>query len=261
MYIEHPWVVHIQCVLKLSSSLKFYAFAHHYCVDYIFWISNYVIKTIAPIPSSFIPIIVVSSTGTKAGSVKRYQSSFSSSNVSHATVEVLAEAVGLIEAGWARQAVANRFGVTTRAVRKWLTKRRSGEALANKPGRGPKPKLDRVSKIVIGKPPQKKGFSTWKLARKLTGCGHPVSKSTMHKYLCNNIHAVPYVERTLLEKMSEAIYQQDGAPACTSKRAQEWSSNNLPSIWRKCTQPGNSPDLSPIENLSAILQKEPGWMA
>ena len=157
--------------------------------------------------------------------------------------------MGLIEAGWTQQAVANRFGVTTRAVRKWLTKRRSGEALANKPGRGRKPKLDRVSKIVIGKSLQKKGFSTRKLARKLTACGHPVSKSTVHKYLCNNIHAVPYVERTLLEKMSEAIFQQDGAPAHTSKRAQEWCSNNLPSFWRKGTWPGNSPDLSPIENL------------
>ena len=108
------------------------------------------------------------------------------------TVKVRAEAMGLIETGWTQQAVANRFGVTTRAVRKWLTKRRSGEALANKPGHGRKPKLDRVSKIVIGKSLQKKGFSTWKLARKLTACGHPVSKSTMHKYLHNNIHAVPY---------------------------------------------------------------------
>ena len=143
----------------------------------------------------------------------------------------------------------------------WLTMRRSGEALANKPGRGRKPKLERVSKIVIGKSLQKKGFSTRKLARKLTACGHPVSKSTVRKYLHNNIHAVPYVERTLLEKMSEAIFQQDGAPAHTSKRAQEWCSNNLPSFWRKVTWPGNSPDLSPIENLRAILQKEPAWMA
>ena len=75
--------------------------------------------------------------------------------------------MGLIEA---QQAVANRFGVATRAVRKWLTKRRSGEALANKPGCGQKPKLDRVSKVVICKSLQEKGFSTRKLARKLTAC-------------------------------------------------------------------------------------------
>ena len=149
--------------------------------------------------------------------------------------------MGLIEATNSRRtqhAVANRLGVTTRAVRKWLTKRRSGEALANKPGRGRKPKLDRISKIVIGKSLQKKGFSTWKLARKQTACGHPVCKSTVHKYLRNNIHAVPYVERTLLERMLEAIFQQDGAPTHTSKRAQEWCSNNLPSFWRKGTWPG-----------------------
>ena len=64
-------------------------------------------------------------------------------------------AMGLIEACWTQQAVAKRFGVA-RAVRKWLTKRQSGGALANKPGRGRKPKLDRVSKIVIGKSLQKK---------------------------------------------------------------------------------------------------------
>ena len=115
------------------------------------------------------------------------------------------------EAGWTQQAVANRFGVTTRAVRKWLTKRRSGEALANKPGRGWKPKLDRVSQTVVGKSLQMKGFSARKLARKLTACGRPVSKCTVLNYLRNDIHAVPYVERTPSEKMSKAIFQQGGA--------------------------------------------------
>lgn len=300
-------------------------------------------------------------------------------------IEVRADAVGLPEAGWTQKAVADKFGVTTRAVRKWLVKRRSGESLCNRPGRGRKQKLDRVSKIVIGKSLQKRGYSTRKLARKLTANGRPVSKRyTVHKYLRETIHVIPYkpqlqprltdqqkknrllfckerrhwkaadwkkvlfsdespfelfhppnrqndrvwakdrsnlpihetvkhpakiqvwavmshralselhfippktsinsqyytdeiltkslskaMSRTasmgstlkvsLLEKMSEAIFQQDGAPAHNSKMAQDWCTNNLPclpSFWRKGTWPGNSPDLSPIENLWATLQKE-----
>ena len=254
----------VQCVLKLSSSFKFYAFAHRYCFDYIFWISNYVIKTIALIPSSFIPIIVVSSTGTKEGSVKRYQSSFSSSNVSHATAEVLAEAMGLIEAGWTQQAVANRFGVTTRVVRKWLTKRRSGEALANKPGRGWKPKLNRVSKIVIGKSLQKKGFSTRKLTRKLTACGHPVSKSTVHKYLRNNIHAVPYgslgkdVCSDISTRWSTSPYQQKGSRMVLQQSTlfleERYMARQLPRFvpnWKPMSQP---PERASLDGLKKQLQ-------
>lgn len=57
------------------------------------------------------------------------------------------------------------------------------------------------------------------------------------------------LERKLLPDMSEAIFQQDGAPAHHSKLAQEWLQTNLNSFWHKGTWPGNSPDLSPIENL------------
>ena len=60
----------------------------------------------------------------------------------------------------------------------------------------------------------------------------------------------------LLPDMSTAIFQQDGAPAHTSKVAIKWLENHLNSFWGKGVWPGNSPDLSPIENLSAIVQGE-----
>ena len=57
------------------------------------------------------------------------------------------------------------------------------------------------------------------------------------------------LQRKLLPDMSMAIFQQDGDPAHTSKVAIKWLENNLNSFWGKGVWPGNSPDLSLIENL------------
>ncbi|KAI6648584.1 hypothetical protein LOD99_8064 [Oopsacas minuta] len=62
------------------------------------------------------------------------------------------------------------------------------------------------------------------------------------------------LERKLLPDRSQAIFQQDGAPAHTSKRSQEWLKNNMTGFWTKEIWPPNSPDLNPIENLRVILQ-------
>ena len=56
-------------------------------------------------------------------------------------------------------------------------------------------------------------------------------------------------ERKLLTDMSEAIFQQDGAPAQTAKMIQNWLITRSKVIW-----PPNSPDLSPIENLWSVMK-------
>ena len=66
----------------------------------------------------------------------------------------------------------------------------------------------------------------------------------------------PLTQVELLPKMSEAIFQQDGAPAHHATSTRQWCRDNLPGFWEKGVWPGNSPDLSPIENVWAIVQNE-----
>ena len=60
----------------------------------------------------------------------------------------------------------------------------------------------------------------------------------------------------LLPDMSRAIFQQDGAPAHPARKTQDWCNANFLGFWEKGTLSGNSPDLSPIENLWAIVNEE-----
>ena len=51
-------------------------------------------------------------------------------------------------------------------------------------------------------------------------------------------------------------FQQDGAPAHTSKQAQDWCLQNLSNFMNKDYWPGNTPDFNPMENLFSTLNEK-----
>ena len=63
------------------------------------------------------------------------------------------------------------------------------------------------------------------------------------------------LQKKFCENMYESIFQQDGAPVHTSKLSQQWCQISIPNYWAKEIWPGNSPDLSPIENLWALVKQ------
>ena len=46
---------------------------------------------------------------------------------------------------------------------------------------------------------------------------------------------------------TKIVFQQDGAPAHTSKKTQEWLKKAFPNFWSKGLWPPNSPDLNPMD--------------
>ena len=57
------------------------------------------------------------------------------------------------------------------------------------------------------------------------------------------------------------VFQQDCALAHNATKTQKWCQASLSCFWAKGVRPGNSPDLSPIENLSVIVQHKVDKMA
>ena len=88
-------------------------------------------------------------------------------------------------------------------------------------------------------------------------------KSSARQDVCDDASAEewPPSEVKLLPYMSEAIFQQDGAPAHRAGKTQKWCRSHFDDFWAKDEWPGNSPDLSPIENLWSIVQEEMNKMA
>ena len=91
--------------------------------------------------------------------------------------------------------VAEALGVSRRTICRWLSLDRTGQTLENKTGRGRKSSISRVAKIVTAKSALKRRQSTRKLGRRLVTSGHPVSKSTVHRYLTQSLKLKPVKPR------------------------------------------------------------------
>ena len=294
--------------------------------------------------------------------------------------EFRAQAIGMLEAGTNQAKVAELMKVSVRTVKRWWKRWTSNKSLLDEKRSGRPSVLGKKAKLVISKSVHKRGWSTRKLANKLTSHGHHCSKDTVHRYLRFNVGASsfkrpvipkinekqakkrlqfakerqnwtyedwkkiiftdecpvylsvpgnrqndrvwalnkskvepvekskfspiimvwgamtatglsqlhvlpqkqnvtakyyqdnilnpfllgdvnrtsdtgPVTERRFHENTSDLIFQQDGAPAHTALGTQEWLRSNFPQFWDKDTWPPNSPDLSPIENIWAIIKE------
>ena len=296
------------------------------------------------------------------------------------SLAVRSRAVSMVIGGMKPGQVAQDLEIPKRSLERWLALHGAGKGLENQEGRGRKSTITRIAKIVIAKSAFKRGHSTRKLSNKLSQRGHPVSKSSVHRYLrtclglkplksqlqpklspeqrrrrlefakqhsswtiddwrrvifsdespyqlhhppnrqndrvwahgssdvvptetvkhptkvivwgamsfrgLSDLHVVPrgqtvtasYYQDNILETalksalsrtrengpptralhpdMSKVIFQQDGAPVHTAGTSQQWCEEHLSDFWRKEVWPPNSPDLSPIENLWAIVQNK-----
>ena len=103
------------------------------------------------------------------------------------SLEVRAEAVGMVRAGMTIRQVARDRGIPYRTVQNWVSRKRSGESLETKGGKGRKKILSRKAKIVIAKSVGKRHQSTRKLAKRLSAVGEGCSKDTVQRYLQNNL--------------------------------------------------------------------------
>lgn len=58
-------------------------------------------------------------------------------------------------------------------------------------------------------------------------------------------HLLPWLKKNY--PRGNYVFQQDGAPAHTSKKTQDWLATNLKEFWDKSVWPPSSPDLNPMD--------------
>ena len=102
------------------------------------------------------------------------------------------QAIGMLKAGQTQKSVAIHFGTNVRTVRRWWSRAYCGNSLENRQGRGRKPAIGKVTKIVIAKILGKKMKSTCKISQLLKSKGFHVSHVTVHTYLRKNLGVKPH---------------------------------------------------------------------
>ena len=99
--------------------------------------------------------------------------------------------------------VAAHVYASVSGIKVWLARGRKEESLRNRTGRGRKPVLSCVAKIVLAKDAFKRHRSVRKLAMRLTAKGHPASKTTVHKCMTKCLH-LKALKLRRLQKLAEA---------------------------------------------------------
>ena len=75
--------------------------------------------------------------------------------------------------------------------------------------------------------------------------GIKINTTEYIKILEKNV--LPCITANYNMSTTQIVFQQDGAPAHTSKVTQKWLEKNIPDFWPKELWPPNSPDLNPLD--------------
>ena len=111
-------------------------------------------------------------------------------------------AVGMLEAGLTKAQVAKDVGVNLRTVKRWWNKWNEEHSLENWKSGGRPSVLTAAYIMVISKSVHKNGWSTPKLANKLSNRVHKCSKNTVHKFLRLNV-GVRSFKRQVIPKINK----------------------------------------------------------
>ena len=125
----------------------------------------------------------------------------------------------MILAGMSQKEVCERLGISRSQLQVWLKTEKAGKGLKGKPGRGRKSTVHPVAKRVIAMSVTKRCQSTWKLAKRLSGSGYPISHTTVRTYLRKNLNVKPYK----LSKVPKLTEKQRKHRLSFAKEQKKWT--------------------------------------
>ena len=125
-------------------------------------------------------------------------------NVQDYGIKVRSEAIGMLKAGLAQKDVASRFQVSLRSIERWWRNEKLGKSQETKSRPGRKSTIQKAAKIIISKSLGKRCKSTRILAEIVSRRGYPISHSTVHRHLRDNLGMKSY-KRPKMPKLTQRM--------------------------------------------------------
>ena len=141
------------------------------------------------------------------------------------SVSFRSKAVGMVHGGMSPKRVCEHLSIGRSQLFIWMKREKLGQGLSNKPGRGRRPSIHPVAKRVIAMATGKRHQSTRKLSQRLTRHGYRISRSTVHRYLRENLGVKPFK----LSRRPKLTERQQEHRLRFAKERKNWSAED----WRR----------------------------